>query len=110
MVSDKALQKNEVEEMVELPDIPDPKSGPKTTEFYLTLLSYALAALVLYGVVTAAEAQAILDSLNTFVGAATGLIVALGPVASTVMYIYSRTKVKSGTTEAKAKLFDSMLK
>jgi len=110
MVSDKDLQKNEVEEMVELPDIPDPKPGPKTTEFYLTLLSYVLAALVLYGVLTGAEAQAILDNLNTFIGATTGLIVALGPVASTVMYIYSRTKVKSGTTEAKARLFDSMLK
>ena len=86
---------------IELPPLPESKPGFKTTEFWLTVLAYVLPIAVMAGLLTAEEAQNLLESLNTFLVALAGLLVALGPVASTVMYIYSRTKVKEQDTKLK---------
>ena len=63
-----------------------PKSGIKTTEFWLTIANTALMALVAFGVVGQPDA----DELG-------GLVAPLiGAVVPIVAYIYSRAKVKAG--------------
>jgi len=56
-----------------------PKSGIKTTEFWLTIANTALMALVAFGVVGQPDA----DELG-------------GAVVPIVAYIYARAKVKAG--------------
>lgn len=100
MVSDKDLNMELTE--IELPPLPESKPGVKTTEFWLTVLAYVLPIAVMAGLLTSEQAEALLGSLNTFLAALAGLLVALGPIASTVMYIYSRTKIKERDVELKA--------
>lgn len=61
------------------------KPGIKTTEFWLTLASLVLGALISLGVIDTGQADDIAKI-------ATPLITAALPV---IMYIWSRTKVKS---------------
>jgi len=91
---------------IQLPKIPDFKGGIKTTEFYVTLLSYALSALVMFGVLNSTEAQEFLNQINVTVAAIVALGAALGPVITTVMYIYSRIKNKQDATNTAIAIMD----
>lgn len=83
---------------IKLPEIPDFKNGVKTTEFYVTLLSYVLSALVIFGVVSNDQAKQLLDSIGDLSVAIITLGTALGPIVTTVVYIYSRMKAKEDAT------------
>lgn len=100
---DKMVNANEVE----MPPIPEGKPGFKTTEFWLTVLAYVLPIAVMAGLLTSEQAQALLASVNEFLAALAALLVALGPVVSTVMYIYSRTKVKEKEAVLKTEMIAS---
>jgi len=67
------------------------KPGLLTTEFWITLVSGIVAALVGWNILTPDEGQAVLGSWQDLVAA---LVAFLGLVAPTVAYIWSRTKVK----------------
>jgi len=72
------------------------KEGYKTTEFWITLISYVVPILVLFGVITPDQAESVTSEGNALVEAIFNLLVALGPIVSTALYIWSRTKVKVG--------------
>lgn len=74
-----------------------PKSGVKTTEFYLTVASYLVGGLVLFGVLSNEEATSIVDAITVAVGAVAGLAMALAPLWK---YIESRTRVKEAEFKA----------
>lgn len=65
-----------------------PKSGFFTSEFWLTLLNSVAGGLVMGGILTPPEADALVTGLHQTIG---GLMI----VIPTIAYIYSRIVVKS---------------
>ena len=72
------------------------KSGLKSTEFYVTLVSTIVSLLVMAGLVQPTEA----DQVTELVVQAIGGIVALGSI---IAYIYSRTVIKQEEIRANVK-------
>lgn len=67
------------------------KAGYRTTEFWVTLISSAVAVLVALGVFTPAEGETASSAGAELVFAIFAMLAAVAPA---VAYIYSRTKVK----------------
>lgn len=70
----------------------DIKSGWKTTEFWLSLVGPIVALLVTFGVITSDQSKEIQSAASQVVIAIFALISTVAPV---VMYVWSRTKVKT---------------
>lgn len=68
------------------------KSGWKTTEFWLSLIGPIVALLVTFGVITSDQSDEIQSAASQVVVAIFALISAVAPV---VVYVWSRTKVKT---------------
>jgi hypothetical protein len=67
------------------------KPGKNSTEFVLTVLSAVLGILVLFGVVTQAQVDSLVQALQVFIEAAVGLWLVIGPI---IEYIKQRTELK----------------
>jgi len=72
------------------------KPGWKTTEFWFTVLSYILAGLVTFGYLSPEQSGDITGAAHQLVTAVVELVKVLLPLVSTAVYIWSRTKIKTG--------------
>lgn len=80
------------------------KAGWKTSEFWATLGSQALALLVIFGVITSGDSQFLGDQLGKAIGAVAALV---GVFWQTKSYVESRTAVKLIDQENRAELLRS---
>lgn len=71
----------------------DNKPGIKTTEFWLTLAAQVVPLLVIFGVISQAEAHTLAETIGQLIVAVAATGAAVAPVWK---YIDSRTKVKTG--------------
>lgn len=95
---------------IKLPEIPGLKDGRNTTEFYLTVASYALSVLVMMGVIGNDQAQLFLKSAGDLVTAVVAVGTAIGPIVTTLMYIYSRIRAKEDATATAMYLMENLKK
>jgi len=73
----------------------NPKSGIATTEFWVIVVSSLLAVAVAAGYVSPEQAGQVTDATAQVLNSIAELIKAVAPVAGPVMYVWSRTKVKT---------------
>jgi len=66
--------------------------GKKSTEFYLTLFAQLVAIAVLFGVMTAEQAESVAAAVESTARAVTALVISLVPMWQ---YIKSRTAIKT---------------
>lgn len=71
------------------------KSGWKTTELLVVVVTAALSVLIAMGYVTPDQAAEIESALVETIDAVTRLVGALSPIVGAVVYVWSRTKVKT---------------
>lgn len=74
-------------------DVPEIKPGAKSSEFYFTILNNAVGLSVLLGYLTPQQA-------DDFVRAVVSVIGGLMVIASTVVYIYGRVKLKQTAVQS----------
>lgn len=83
------------QEFVELEiPLPEIKPGARTTEFWIVVLSYVLALATMFGLVTVDWADQFTAQVYDLLLAVGTVTAALGPVVSSVMYIWGRYKLK----------------
>lgn len=76
-------------------EIADPKPGLKTTEFWATVGAALLTVAVGGGWLTAGESQDIVGATAQTYAALAHLVTALAPLAASIVYTWSRTRVKT---------------
>lgn len=79
----------------------DSKPGIKTSEFWLTLAAQVVPLLVIFGVISQAEAHTLAEAVGQLIVAVAATGAAAAPVWK---YIDSRTKVKTGGVVIEGKL------
>ncbi len=67
------------------------KSGVKTTEFWMALIAQGIPVLVILGVLTPGEGEALVLTIGDAIVAAVAVIASLAPILA---YIKSRAEVK----------------
>lgn len=73
----------------------NPKSGIKTTEFWVVVIGSILAVGVAGGYVSQDQAQQVTDAAAQVLNAVVHLVEALTLIGLPVSYVWSRTKVKT---------------
>jgi hypothetical protein len=72
------------------------KTGIKTTEFWLVVVSSIVAVLVAAGVIDPTQGADLETAVGEVINAVINLVAVLTPLVGVVSYVWSRTKVKLG--------------
>jgi hypothetical protein len=73
------------------------KPGYKTSEFWIALVAQIIPFMILFGVVTADEAETVNESITQLIAA---IFAAAASIAPIVAYIQGRAKVKANEPES----------
>lgn len=71
------------------------KPGWKTTEFWAVVVLAVLSVAVAAGVITPEQSEQISNAVVQTIDAVANLVSVLAPLAGVIMYIWSRTMVKT---------------